>query len=475
MQIGGSTSVPSYRTTKITSRFQPDQTGGEMDDDWKDVFYDNPDMKKGGHWIQGAVNPAHKGYCTPMSKPTCTGRRRALALLFKRKHGFHKHQDGGYLQGMEMQRGGYQPDPNPQTGWRPEYMASPSEYGHNYTPAGPTYNMFPSRGFQGTPTAADSADYRNAYMQMRTDPRGASHSYDSLWGAYPHETPLGWNHINAYEDAMQPGTAHLYMPPDTKKPKQKKGGTMRGRMQSGGPASFTPAGSLVDQNTWAIGSEGTPIVPPTSNYHKTDPSQTSLTSALPGQPATVPLTNMHRSYQLQQNVNNHPALQAMLPINAGLSSLAQHNDWRQRQSSYIQAQTNPLSTMAYDNGRTPESRYGYSTYQGGGETMRFAGVPLHLWQRGGDTGASRTLRPYMLHQGRFQAGGQSGDLMDQWDMEDAQDGVGSGGGAPANMYDEDQGYNSEISRRANLSNDEDYEAALQVAMSKSALNNSYLW
>ena len=47
-------------------------------------------MKSGGKWIQKAVNPAHKGFCTPMTKSTCVGRRRQLALLFKKKHGFHK-------------------------------------------------------------------------------------------------------------------------------------------------------------------------------------------------------------------------------------------------------------------------------------------------------------------------------------------------------------------------------------------------
>ena len=36
------------------------------------------------NWIQGAVNPEHKGYCTPMSKPTCTPRRKALAKRFKK-------------------------------------------------------------------------------------------------------------------------------------------------------------------------------------------------------------------------------------------------------------------------------------------------------------------------------------------------------------------------------------------------------
>jgi len=35
-------------------------------------------------WIQQAVDPEHKGYCTPMSKPTCTPRRKTLARRFKR-------------------------------------------------------------------------------------------------------------------------------------------------------------------------------------------------------------------------------------------------------------------------------------------------------------------------------------------------------------------------------------------------------
>lgn len=35
-------------------------------------------------WIQKAVNPAHKGFCTPISKKTCTPKRKALALTFKK-------------------------------------------------------------------------------------------------------------------------------------------------------------------------------------------------------------------------------------------------------------------------------------------------------------------------------------------------------------------------------------------------------
>jgi hypothetical protein len=45
--------------------------------------------KKGGatkdkNWIQKAINPAHKGYCTPMTKSTCTPKRKALAMTLKK-------------------------------------------------------------------------------------------------------------------------------------------------------------------------------------------------------------------------------------------------------------------------------------------------------------------------------------------------------------------------------------------------------
>lgn len=53
-------------------------------------IYGSPEYKGGG-WIQKAINPAHKGWCTPLSNPHCTGHRRALALRFKH----HKLQEGG--------------------------------------------------------------------------------------------------------------------------------------------------------------------------------------------------------------------------------------------------------------------------------------------------------------------------------------------------------------------------------------------
>lgn len=42
-------------------------------------------------WLKSAVNPEHKGYCTPMTKKTCTPTRKALASRFKKGD---LHQEG---------------------------------------------------------------------------------------------------------------------------------------------------------------------------------------------------------------------------------------------------------------------------------------------------------------------------------------------------------------------------------------------
>ena len=44
----------------------------------------NGSTLKSGGWIGKAVNPKHKGFCTPESKATCTPKRKALAHTFKK-------------------------------------------------------------------------------------------------------------------------------------------------------------------------------------------------------------------------------------------------------------------------------------------------------------------------------------------------------------------------------------------------------
>lgn len=51
--------------------------------------------RKFGGWIQKAVNPKHRGFCSPMTKSTCTPRRKAFAMTMKKHHGFNA--EGGYI------------------------------------------------------------------------------------------------------------------------------------------------------------------------------------------------------------------------------------------------------------------------------------------------------------------------------------------------------------------------------------------
>ena len=48
------------------------------------------DAKKKKNWIAGAVNPKHVGACSPITKKSCTPKRKAFAMTMKKHHGFHK-------------------------------------------------------------------------------------------------------------------------------------------------------------------------------------------------------------------------------------------------------------------------------------------------------------------------------------------------------------------------------------------------
>jgi hypothetical protein len=66
----------------------PFSDGNSLDRIVKSIREDSQ-YKKGGatkdkNWIQKAINPAHKGYCTPMTKPTCTPKRKAIAMTLKK-------------------------------------------------------------------------------------------------------------------------------------------------------------------------------------------------------------------------------------------------------------------------------------------------------------------------------------------------------------------------------------------------------
>jgi hypothetical protein len=80
----------------------------------KGTRYDS--YKEGGKtkdWLKNAVNPSHKGDCTPLSNPKCTGHKKQFALMMKKNHGFHK--SSGFRkasEGMQLTRLQYPPQMN---------------------------------------------------------------------------------------------------------------------------------------------------------------------------------------------------------------------------------------------------------------------------------------------------------------------------------------------------------------------------
>lgn len=64
------------------------------------------ELKKGG-WIQESINPEHKGYCTPMTKSTCTPHRKALAMRFKSGDLSKKGSGGAVMESYENGTPGY--------------------------------------------------------------------------------------------------------------------------------------------------------------------------------------------------------------------------------------------------------------------------------------------------------------------------------------------------------------------------------
>ena len=55
-----------------------------FDEFFKETDADLYEEAKKKKWIQKAVNPDHEGFCTPMTKKTCTPKRKALAKTFKK-------------------------------------------------------------------------------------------------------------------------------------------------------------------------------------------------------------------------------------------------------------------------------------------------------------------------------------------------------------------------------------------------------
>ena len=75
--------VPIFQNFRGTGVWNYDNWRKDADER-KRYFGGAQGLQEDDKWIQKAVDPAHKGYCTPMTKDTCTPRRKALAKRFKK-------------------------------------------------------------------------------------------------------------------------------------------------------------------------------------------------------------------------------------------------------------------------------------------------------------------------------------------------------------------------------------------------------
>ena len=89
----GGTTTRKHRSAAAYKRSGQEIVRGLMKKGEESTEYAGPSLmetlvglveKKKKDWIQGAVDPAHKGFCTPMTKETCTPARKALAKRFKK-------------------------------------------------------------------------------------------------------------------------------------------------------------------------------------------------------------------------------------------------------------------------------------------------------------------------------------------------------------------------------------------------------
>ncbi len=141
----------------------PAQYGGYMDSD-----DDIDEMKKGGF----KINPAHKGWCTPMTKSTCTGKRRQFAI--NAKNHFKKQEDGGYI--------GYQQGGKLKM---PADNSDPSMYDPGITAQPSTYN--PSNTGVVQPYTQPTADWRQGMTDTQANQNinygaGSTSAYDPNTG-----------------------------------------------------------------------------------------------------------------------------------------------------------------------------------------------------------------------------------------------------------------------------------------------------
>jgi hypothetical protein len=125
----------SRRMMHIPFEQMSEMLGMRRDAEYED-YGDYNEYGKGGRWIQKATasikRRGTKGKCTPITKPGCTGRAKALAKTFKKMARKRKRKQGGgeitSNQAREIARSGYEYFPTEDVGTIANYLGS-KEFG----------------------------------------------------------------------------------------------------------------------------------------------------------------------------------------------------------------------------------------------------------------------------------------------------------------------------------------------------------
>ena len=135
---------------------------------------------KGGGWIQKAAasikRRGTKGKCTPITKPGCTGRARALALTFKKIARRRKHDDGGLINETGYLEG-YSSDNNPMNIIPSNYITTNgmSRPISAMSDTGDYQNLYPNTGeyeFGGNYVMEQPLEYKSGGIYINPKNRG---------------------------------------------------------------------------------------------------------------------------------------------------------------------------------------------------------------------------------------------------------------------------------------------------------------
>ncbi len=378
---------------------QPDQTGKQYfntEEEWKKFVYENPNYNyqsaelgkdygtsSGSKFKEGGfkINKNNIGDCTPITKSTCTGKKKTFALNAKHHFKKWKHEEGGEIFQMGGQKqfdaiptmtaaiNAYQTQgPKSQ-----QYTNALNQLKLNY--GDDTVNQMNS--LNSRLSQRGSSDLNTAFTNIVNHPDSTNNEYMSTLYSMGRENP---NLLNKFQYGFeQPNNSLASLP-------MRKTGGWSKKMQLGGRA--TPSQETIDYTPQLVNPLNISQYLP-KNYNQVDDIGALQEEAMQGsnnllsQEGPMGRFNNFSDYQNVGNKiltnpikttypgtkQNNQADLSYLPMftNSILGALATKTQ-NNREREYEQRNlVNPLSIIPNTNNTNPYVNYGTNIFQSGGE------------------------------------------------------------------------------------------------------------